>query len=121
MKKSVITLFAIVIFALAIIAVSFASGPFFPSGDKTATGLIYTGKCTMGHVVMSNDGTNDCSLVCYDNTSAAGTTLFPTVYCQAANGKTCALVIERSTTTGIYCTLTTAGTCTYGIGYHAGW
>ena len=123
MKKTVF-IATIIIAALALVSVSFAQGPYFPSGDKAASGVIYAGKCTIGGViVVTNDGQNDCSLKCYDNaTQAAGTTPFPTITCQKDLSKTCVLAgFERSAQNGIYCTLTTAGACTYGIGYRKGW
>ena len=123
MKKSIFAL-VLIIAVLALVATSFASGPFFPSGDKTSTGAIYVGKSTLGGGVMvTNDGTNDCTLKCYDASNAAsGTALFPELYCQAANSQTChAASLERACSTGIYCVVTSSGSCTYGVGFRSGW
>ena len=122
MKKSVLV-FVLIIAVLALVSVSFA-GPFFPSGDKTATGAIYVGKSTLGGgVVVTNDGVNDCTLKCYDASNAAtGTALFPELVCQTANSQSChAAALERACATGIYCVVTSSGSCTYGVGFRAGW
>lgn len=123
MRKPV--LIAVVIIAiLALVSVSFAQGPFVPSGDKTATGAIYVGKSTMGGGIMvTNDGSNDCTVKCYDGSNAPTTAaLFPDLVCEAVNGKTChAASLERACSTGIYCVVTSSGSCTYGVGFRSGW
>jgi len=122
MKKSILVL-VLIVAVLAMVGVSFA-GPFFPSGDKTATGAIYVGKSTLGGgIAVTNDGANDCALKCYDSSnSASGTALFPTLVCQPANSQSCyASALERACETGIYCVVTSSGSCTYGVGFRSGW
>lgn len=123
MKKLVVVVVA-VLAVIGLISSSFAAGPFFPSGDKTATGAVFVGKSTIGGGIMvTNDGANDCTLKCYDaSNSTTGTPLFPNMVCEAANGQTCfAASFERSCSTGIYCVVTSSGSCTYGVGFRTGW
>ena len=120
-KLAVIIVSVLVIAGLASTALA---GPFFSSGDKTATGAVYVGKSTVGGGIMvTNDGTNNCTLKCYDaSNSTTGTSLFPDMVCEASNGQTChAAALERACSTGIYCVVTSAGSCTYGVGYRSGW
>lgn len=49
------------------------------SGSKTASALIRTGKGIFSGIIISTDGTNAVTLDIYDNTSAAGTKLVPTL------------------------------------------
>lgn len=45
------------------------------SGLQTADGQIYTGRGTLNALTVITDGTNDASVVLYDNTAASGTVL----------------------------------------------
>ena len=122
MKKTVLILVSVL--AIIGLASTVFAGPFFPSGDKTATGAVYVGKSTIGGGIMvTNDGANNCTLKCYDASNAAsGTALFPNLVCEAANGQTChAASLERACSTGIYCVVTSSGSCTYGVGFRSGW
>jgi hypothetical protein len=101
-----------------------ASQPWTSTGDLTSTGAVATERCKLGGgVVVTNDGANDCTLKCYDSSNAAsGTTLFPEIYCQKDYSRTCFLPsLERGALNGIYCVVTTSGSCTYGLGYKLGW
>lgn len=51
-------------------------GTFISSGLLDADTQIYTGRGTLNGVLLTGDGTNDASVIIYDNTSAAGTELF---------------------------------------------
>lgn len=112
---------AVAIILLA--TVCFADGPYYPSGNKTSDGAILaTSGVVGGGIVVVGDGTNDCTLACYDNaTAASGVAIFPSIVCEAANGKTCVLAgFERTVSNGVYCDVTTSGTCTYSLGVRAG-
>lgn len=101
-----------------------AAQPYTPSGDLTATGAVVTQRARLGGgIVVNNDGTTDCSLKCYDSSNAAsGTTLFPEIQCLKDYSRTCFLPsLERGALNGIYCVVTTSGSCTYGLGYKLGW
>ena len=107
-----------------ILALITASQPYTSSGDLTATGAVVTERCKLGGgVVVTNDGSADCSLKCYDSsTAASGTSLFPEIQCLKDYSRTCFLPsLERGALNGIYCVLTTSGSCTYGLGYKLGW
>lgn len=101
-----------------------AAQPYTPSGDLTETGAVVTERCRLGGgVVVTNDGIEDCSLKCYDSSNAAsGTALFPEIHCPKDTYRTCVLPsLERGALNGIYCVVTTSGSCTYGLGYKLGW
>lgn len=124
MKKAVSIIALAAALVGLLISSALAAGPFFPSGDKTSTGAVFVGKSTIGGGIMvTNDGANDCTLKCYDaSNSTTGTPLFPNMVCEAANGQTCfAASFERSCSTGIYCVVTSSGSCTYGVGFRTGW
>jgi hypothetical protein len=106
-----------------ILAMVTAAQPWTSTGDVTATGAVATSRCLLGGgIVVTNDGSADCSLKCYDSsTAASGTPLFPEVYC-TKDLRTCFLPsLERGAVNGIYCVVTTSGSCTYGLGYKLGW
>lgn len=106
-----------------ILALITASQPWTSTGDVTATGAVATSRCLLGGgVVVTNDGSADCSLKCYDSsTAASGTPLFPEIFC-TKDLRTCFLPsLERGAVNGIYCVVTTSGSCTYGLGYKLGW
>jgi hypothetical protein len=46
------------------------------SGKKSASGIITTGAAYLSAVQVLTDGSNDATVIIYDNTSAAGTILF---------------------------------------------
>ena len=101
-----------------------AAQPYTPSGDLTETGAVVTERCRLGGgVVVTNDGIEDCSLKCYDSSNtASGTALFPEIHCPKDTYRTCVLPsLERGALNGIYCVVTTSGSCTYGLGYKLGW
>lgn len=71
----------------------------FPSGNKTADAALYTGRGTLCSIVITTDGTNDCSVILYDNTAASG-----------------------GFSTGLYADMTVGGggSCTYNVGRRSG-
>lgn len=56
------------------------------SGKKTSTATIKSGPCGLASVLLYTNGSNDASLVIYDNTEASGT-IIREVYATAADGK----------------------------------
>lgn len=46
--------------------------PAICSGEKTSSELIYTGSCAVTAIVAITNGSNDATLIVYDNLSAAG-------------------------------------------------
>jgi hypothetical protein len=46
------------------------------SGEKTSDTIIHTGACRLTGIQIITDGTNDATVILYDNTSAAGKVLF---------------------------------------------
>ena len=107
-----------------ILAMVTASQPWTSTGDLTATGAVATSRCMIGGgIVVTNDGSANCSLKCYDSSNAAsGTTLFPEIHCLKDYSRTCFLPsLERGALNGIYCVVTSSGSCTYGLGFKLGW
>ena len=96
------------------------------TGLKSATGSAYTvagNGATLCDVSITTDASTACSILCYDNASAAsGTALFSTLNCQNPNSaiSTCVWTLNRAIANGIYCTMTTGGTCAYNFGVRAG-
>lgn len=83
-------------------------------GDNTASGLIYTGKCTIKNVIINTDGTNNATLLLRDATAAStGATLFRGT-CLGAS-VTCITPLNAECNIGIYGTLTTSGTAYYSV------
>jgi hypothetical protein len=72
-------IYAILIILCATFTYAQVSGPtgLTASGVKTSATTIVTGVGKLGSAVAITDGTNNATLTCYDNTSAAGTQLFP--------------------------------------------
>lgn len=91
---------------------------FTSSGLKTSSAAISTGIGAMGGVILYTDGTNDETIVVYDNASASsGTVLFKGT-CIGSN-YSCAFAPAWPVafTSGIYAYLTGSGTPTYIIYY----
>ena len=99
----------------------------FPSGNKTADAALYTGRGTLCSIVITTDGTNDCSVILYDNTAASGTAILPTMTCPGDSStsgvNTCVLSnINLGFSTGLYADMTVGGggSCTYNVGRRSG-
>jgi hypothetical protein len=80
------------------------------SGELTADTLITTGKAVLAGVQIITDGTNDATLVIYDNTAASGTEVFK----QVVAGADLSLPFWFSSggircDTGMYCDVTGTG------------
>jgi hypothetical protein len=79
----------------------------------TASGQVYTGSCLLDGYLVGTDGVNDVTISCYDNTSAAGTELAPTVTYDAAKQGISGFFARRpvKAAKGIYIEITCAGSC----------
>ncbi len=88
------------------------------SGNQTADALIYTGRAIVKQVFIDPDGTNNCEVTLYGNTTATGTVIFPPITC-LGNGGGCTTQLNVLAPYGIYADVTIAdgGTCTYNIHY----
>jgi len=42
------------------------------SGEKSASELIFTGPCNLCSILVNTDGTNNVTVIVYDNTAASG-------------------------------------------------
>ena len=84
--------------------------PATPSGEKSLSSLIYTGKCLLTGIKIVTNGTNDATVEIYDNTEASGTKVDKFVvsgdenYGGAIYGKSPIMM-----STGIYVTLSGTG------------
>lgn len=89
------------------------------SGVKTADALIATGVGYYHGIFVVTDGTNTCTVTVYDNTSAAGTKIMPSVIVPAAAsyGMAYSFNPPRIFRTGLYIDITTSGTCTFDVDY----
>lgn len=46
---------------------------------KSSSDVVYTGRCKLYGILIGTDGTNDPTVTVFDNTSAAGNEVIPTV------------------------------------------
>lgn len=81
--------------------------PEIVSGNKTADALIRTGPGVLKSVIVNTDGTNDATLVLYDNTEASGKVVWEGS-CLGPN-KTGIDHCNRKFENGLYGDLTVAG------------
>jgi len=88
------------------------------SGLKTSSAAISTGLGLFGGIIMKTDGTNDETVVVYDNASASSGTVLFTGTCIGAN-ISCVFAPPWpvSYDNGIYAYMTGSGTPTYVIYY----
>jgi hypothetical protein len=100
-----------------------ATLPMTPSYEKTASALIYTGKCLIGGIIINSDGTNNATLTIYDNTEGTGNVLC-TLVCKGDELNMGVMFnnAPRIMSNGIYATLSVAGggTAKYYIDYFTG-
>lgn len=89
------------------------------SGVKTADTLVATGVGYFHGIMVVTDGANTCTVTVYDNTSAAGTKMFPSVIVPAAAsyGMAYSFNPPRIFRTGLYVDITTSGTCSFDVDY----
>ena len=105
-------IYATLIILCATFSYAQVSGPtgLTASGVKTSATTIVTGNGKLGSAVAITDGTNNASLTCYDNTSAAGKKLFPTLTVVGASrfgGVDFATPVRF--TNGVHCVLSGTG------------
>lgn len=115
--------FIIILAVLAMtVAQVFAFDPQEPavtSGEKTADATILTGAGYFRQIVVMPDGTNDVSVVVYDNTASSGTKLLPTLTFAGDGGPQASPPVWVSVDTGIRVDITTAGTVAYTVLYRS--
>ena len=90
------------------------------SGELSADALVFTGEGYFYGIMVATDGTNNCTISIYDNTSASGTELIPT-WVAVTNSANRAQYFSLPTPvrfgTGIYVDITCAGTAGYTVYY----
>jgi len=88
------------------------------SGNKTADALIYTGRAIIKQVFVDPDGTNNCEVAIYGDTSATGTVIIPALTC-LGTGSGCTAEVNVLAPYGIYADVSIAGggSCTFNIHY----
>lgn len=88
------------------------------SGEKTADALILTGSGIFSQIVVTPDGTNDVTVAIYDNTSAAGNKILPSMTFAGNGGVQASPPIWCCVENGIYVDVTlSAGTVAYAVMY----
>jgi hypothetical protein len=116
MKKALFI--AVLIMAVAAGAWAFDPGnAAYTSDEKTADALILTGAGYFHQIVVMPDGSNDVTFSIYDNTSATGTEILPTLTFAGDGGAQASPPVWVSVDSGIYVDITTAGTVAYVILY----
>jgi uncharacterized protein YraI len=102
---------------IAVVIVLFAtvaySAEVYPDIERTSDALVKTGTGTYGGMIVIPDGTNNCTVKVYDNTTNSGRVLDDGI-CTGAS-YTCKGLYPWpvSYEKGIYVDITTSGTCTY--------
>lgn len=120
MKKLLLT--ALIILSLC--APVFGEAPDWskPSDTKTADAAITTGPGYFYGILVMTDATNACTVVAYDNASAAsGTTLFPSWVVTTSTTDRAQYLSFRHPVkylNGIYVDITCSGTCSYKVYYN---
>lgn len=74
----------------------------FSSGEKTTDAAIVNGKGLLCGIHVITDGTNDATVIVYDNTSAAGTKLFEAVVAGANDAQLFDFSVPVKAQIGIY-------------------
>lgn len=74
-----------VLLCLVLVSPAIAGEEAAGSGEKTSSGVIYTGRCSITQLWVHTNGSNDAVVTLYDNTSAAGTKITPQLTCSAAS------------------------------------
>lgn len=113
--KIIVTILAILMLAVTVSAQEYSRS----SGNQTADALIYTGRAIVTKVMIATDGTNECKLALYGNTSATGTVIFPALPCPGTTLACESAPMNVLAPYGIYGDVTIAGGggCTYNIHY----
>jgi hypothetical protein len=77
---------------------------------KTASGIVYTGRCIFQGFLLGTDGTNDPVVTIYNNTAASGQEVIPTAtYDASALGLNGVSGIKQYCDMGLYVEITCAG------------
>ena len=79
------------------------------SGEKTSSAAIKSGAGYLGGVIILTDGTNDATVILYDNTSASGTKLFEMKVAGGNNGKDIMFPLPITFTKGCYASISGTG------------
>jgi len=92
------------------------------SGIKTSSQTAVSGAGYLYGIMVSTDGTNDVTVVSYDNTAATGTKLHPDwVVTTSASNRAQVLGFDPPVAfnNGVYVSVTTGGTVSYAVYYRA--
>ena len=123
MKKIMNKYLWLIVVCLVMIATSSGSADrVFYADIQTGSALISTGWTEFHGIVATGDGTNAITVDIYDNTSAAGSKIVPTItFAQSATTKTQAYGVSTPVQcrTGIYVNVSVAGagTVSYTVYY----
>lgn len=85
------------------------------SNEKTADSLILTGEGFFHQLLITPDGTNDVTVIFYNNTAASGTEFLQTMTFAGDGGTQATPPVWIYVNNGIYIDITTAGTVGYTI------
>lgn len=121
MKKLFVSFLMLIVLAAA---PAFAVSPDWskPSDTKSADAAITTGPGYFYGILVITDATNACTVVAYDNaTAASGTTLFPSWPVTTSTTDRAQYLSFRHPVkylNGIYVDITCSGTCSYKVYYN---
>ena len=85
----------------------------------SASGIIYSGPCVLGGILIGTDAANDPTITVFDAVAAAGNEVIPTNQYDASvlglNGATIPIAVKC--VNGIYVQITTGGSCEVTVFY----
>ena len=83
------------------------------TGRKTSSALIATGKAILTGVLVETDGTNDATVIVYDNTAGSGTIVFKAIVTGADDRDFFDLgTVRAKCDTGLYLSISGTGAAT---------
>ena len=77
--------------------------------EQTSDGILYNGYCRLGGVQILTDGTNDATVILYDNTAASGVKVFVAVVEGAADAELYDFSVPIKCKNGLYLDITGTG------------
>jgi hypothetical protein len=79
------------------------------SGEQTSSGTLSTGRALLSSVLVITNGTNDATVILYDNTAASGDKVFEAVVAGANNAELFAFNKDVLCEDGLYLSISGTG------------
>ena len=79
------------------------------SGEQTSSAILVTGRALLSGVLVITDGTNDATVILYDNTAASGTKVFEAVVAGANDAELFSFNKDVFCENGLYLSISGTG------------